>query len=299
MVDGSPVDGGGFEDDAYMATLRRLEEAGWSSAGGFSDSEINAGFYRADGKLPVGLVEAVDRLGIVDEQGLLLPGFELETDENTGGLVIGYEGDRDEKFDQLIDSLVTWGEELEERQTEALKREAMLALARSTAGKLTRQFASPDGAKWIERTMASNNASREVVVGELARTAVPTFMEGIEPGFTIEFLETLFAHVAQEQDELLSKEASKDEIKPQFDLLSGLNRGVQAELTMRRDVEALANPGGTSTPLDANVGQLRHLLHVGTPEEVIEFVSRTAPALARQAAERLQSSDSPEEQGQE
>jgi hypothetical protein len=240
MIDGSQVGGGRFEDGEYDAMLQRIDKAGWQSAGSF-DNEIggvNAGFWRQEDKLAGGKVEAIERLALLDEQGTLLPGFTVEVDEETDAVVIGYEGRRDDKFDKLIDELVAWGEELEARQTEALADEQKVAWAKDVGGRLTRQLTRLEGESFVDRIAAEDRRPREAVIASVVSIAIPGFINDLEPAAAVEFLETLFAQTVAQQNQLRDRDASP-EVKAEFDMFSGIARGVQRELRLRRDIQAL------------------------------------------------------------
>lgn len=239
MADGGRPDGGtGGELDSHMAMVQRLDEAGWET-GAMPGSEDLPGFYRQLDKLDVGFLEATQRLDLLDERGDIRPGFRLLPHEERGTLVIGYVGSDEEELDTLVDGLVAWGEELEDRQNEALEREEMLPWAEERTDNFLGQLTVPDYASWIDSEVERTGRLREAVIGTVISTAMPIVVAGIKPGEVEERLETLFAHVKDRQDRLI-EEGEGREIKPEFDLLDGIGRGVQQELTRRRDEDLLA-----------------------------------------------------------
>jgi hypothetical protein len=265
MVDGSKA-GGPSGEDEYMAALQRLDESGWSSGGGFGENEVNGGFYRQEDKLPVGAVEATERLGLLSEQGTLLPGFEIDLDKEAGVVVIGYSGKPDERFNQFVDDLVSWGEELEARQEQALADDEKAAWAKDVAAQLTRQLTQPEVVQHIKSKSSEEERAQEAVTSDVVFLALPPHLQDFELERGISSLEALFAHVIKQQYELRERNDSKEEIKPEFDLLSGIAQGVQLELAMQRDLKALAEERGEELAQNHLTNRIRDSLIKAAPE---------------------------------
>src|SRR3989344_4348442 len=95
--------------------LERLEGAGWLSSGGLGsgpNGEAHVGFYRRDGLYTLSPEETAIRLDLLDKNGQIVLGrdevdsrtgkterygYDIETDPQTGELVIGYSGPDDER----------------------------------------------------------------------------------------------------------------------------------------------------------------------------------------------------------
>jgi hypothetical protein len=115
---GELVAAGDTNVEQLESFLDLLEGAGWYSAGSYDpDREISAIFFREENGFTLDPTTTAKRLGIVDDAGNLLPGYGAQTDEETGRLIVGYDGPGDEKFLDFLDELRDHGQELAEIQT--------------------------------------------------------------------------------------------------------------------------------------------------------------------------------------
>lgn len=247
MVDGGMHDGdvSGEAMDPYAALLERLEGAGWLTGGGFGIDEVHAGFYRQADKFDIGFVEATQKLDIIDESGQVRPGMNVSNDKEMGVLVISYDGVPGTDFDRLVEDLVSWGEELEARQAEALERPEMVDWAQEQAGRLVKQVAVLEAEHEDGLGELDEEYQREIKA-DVAALATNSMVVGmtedaaIEPVVIERRLEALFAYVIQQQDDLLEQTEGqpKAAIKPEFDVLDVVAVGVQRELVRYRDARA-------------------------------------------------------------
>lgn len=241
---GGEADGGmaAEADDQYTALLRRLENAGWATGGGIGPQGVNAGFFRRDDVLDIGFVEATDKLGVLGEDGTVLPGFNVTNDESTGKVIIGYEGPHDEHFDGLVDAMVAWGEELGDREEEALNREPMASWAENETERLHRQLSERGSAARIAREADMRGVPRHDVVAEVTRLALSTMTHRVGAASVPDYLESMFAHVTWKQEGLMDETGTKPRGSERFEFntLAGMAKGIQQELVLRRDEAALA-----------------------------------------------------------
>lgn len=243
MTGGEANGGIGAEaDDPAMQLIRRLEDAGWATGGGIGPQGVNAGFYRREDKLDIGFVEATQKLSILGEDGTVLPGFNVSNDEDTGQVVIGYEGPLDERFDALIEAMVGWGQELEDRLEDALDREPMAGWAGRETDRLRRQISEPANARNIAGEADRRGMSRQDVVAEVTRLALSTMTHRVETDQVPDYLESLFAHVTWQQEGLMDEGGTKPKGsgRYEFNTLAGMAKGIRQELVLRRDEAALA-----------------------------------------------------------
>lgn len=100
------------EEAAYdareTALLDRLGEAGWQFAGG-SDPQagtthIGIGLDPEVRRLT--LEEALPHLPITDDEGTVVAGYEVGTNEDTGQFELSYDGPLDERFERVVGALV-------------------------------------------------------------------------------------------------------------------------------------------------------------------------------------------------
>lgn len=233
-VDGTQVGGGGAEDYSGPI-LERLEETGWESTGSIGATSVGASFYRQQDKLGAGTVETLARLNLLDGQGLQVPGFGVDFDDETDSAVISYDGPRDERFDSFIDDLTVWGEDIESRRNEMLRNGLYVSWAQSIFGQLTANIAKSP----IDEITEVEWQSRKAVITDLTHILVPGYVEGLEPQLAIEFLQALFVVIAREQHRLLDDLEGESDVPPEFGVLVAIAQGVQREILMRREIMAV------------------------------------------------------------
>src|SRR3989338_8235472 len=121
-----------IEDARLEMFIDRIEAAGWLSGGGFNPGgEAHVGFYRRDGLYTLSPEETAIRLDLLDKNGQIVLGrdevdsrtgqterygYDIETDPQTGELVIGYSGPDDERFQAFVEKLLTLGHNLNHQQ---------------------------------------------------------------------------------------------------------------------------------------------------------------------------------------
>jgi hypothetical protein len=240
-------------DDGYGGILQRIEEAGWESEGGIGEEEADLHFNRQPHKLSAGVVEGIQRLGLFADGnesigGDLLPGYLVSFDNDSNSVTVGFYGKRDEKFDGFLEDLVEWGEELNQRQEEALTHQPEADEAGAAVGRLIAQLSDPESTigRHVE---AAAETGREDAVARVVRASTPNFLSNMGPAQSIKFLEALFAVTVTRQDELLEKDITENVI-PEFNLLAGIGRGIQRELVFRRDIQAVADHIRSKDPID-------------------------------------------------
>lgn len=256
--------------DEQMALLQRIEAAGWESTGSIGAKTVTAAFYRRSDRLAVGFTETVYRLGLLDPDTLLgepiilgepteadkeaaraeheastdgMPeppekpaGFRVEKDTDTDELVITYEGPRNERFDRFVEDMLTWGGELETRQTEALDHEPALTWAVLESRRQERKLARLEEEHWAGADIEP--ISKQRIFAEVVTLALDSAVRELGDRAP-QHLEAMFAWVVQQQVDRAA-EAGVSEVSdaPDFDLLAGLSRGINLELVRIRELAA-------------------------------------------------------------
>lgn len=108
--------------DADIEPLEQFENyvgaTGWSVGGKYiPGGEVNVDFYRKENSFTFDPKTTAERLGLTDDKGNIIPGYKVDKDEETGQLVIGYDGTDDERFRDFAETLLDHGRELTEIQT--------------------------------------------------------------------------------------------------------------------------------------------------------------------------------------
>ncbi len=133
---GGELKGAGASDQAtdkqWEEFIEKIEAAGWSSGGGFNPGgETHVTFYRRDGLYNLSPEETAILLGLVDEEGQIISGhdefdertgqterfgYDVETDQGTGEVVVAYSGPDDEKYQAFLERLLALGHVLNGQQ---------------------------------------------------------------------------------------------------------------------------------------------------------------------------------------
>jgi hypothetical protein len=104
----------------YLDLLNQMDQAGWFSAGSWGDGlPISIGIIRLEGRGNASPDEAIARLNLADEEGNLLPGYEVHADEQSGMLSVGYEGPAGARYQQFLEDMIGFGDDLDKSNIQA------------------------------------------------------------------------------------------------------------------------------------------------------------------------------------
>lgn len=244
-----------IEDARFEMHIDLIERAGWLSAGGHSGGTRDEGYYRQNGRYMLSPGETAIRLGLIDDNGVQVSGYDaydprttqverfgydVETDSTTGEVVITYSGTDDERYKRFFNDLLTLGHDLnsqQERETgftgDQDPNEVSTRLCDAT-NKLIAQFENPENDTLASFIEATN--SRTLAIKHLTKLSADTFCK---PEWTdqerSEFLQSWDAHIAHrylEAYKALRSQYTGDDFagfadsNPVLGMLKGMGAGV-------------------------------------------------------------------------